>query len=63
MSYAREYAKPRRAGRGFAKACLQWIALAFYRVGTASANARQPILPYALDGACAGVALLWGGAR
>lgn len=63
MSHDLKRAKPRRAGRGFAEAILHWIALAFYRVGTASANARLPILPYALDGACAGVALLWGGAR
>ena len=60
MTYG-TYAKPRLAGRGFAR--LLWSAFASfpYRSGLASANACLPFLPVALDGARHGVALLWGG--
>ena len=54
-------AKPRLAGRGFAR--LLWSAVASfpYRIGLAGANACLPFLPVAVDGAGYGAALLWGG--
>lgn len=61
MSDGSTYAKPRRAGRGFAR-LLWWAVASFpYRIGLASANACLPFLPIALDGAGYGAALLWGG--
>ncbi|MFZ5667406.1 MAG: hypothetical protein ACOY7L_19500 [Pseudomonadota bacterium] len=60
MTDASAKAKPRRAGRGFAR--LLWWAFAsfLYRNGLAGANACYPFLPFALDGAGYGAALLWG---
>ena len=59
MTYG-TYAKPRLAGRGFAR--LLWSAFASlpYRSGLASANACYPFSPVAVDGAGYGAALLWG---
>lgn len=61
MSNAGTYAKPRRAGRGFAQSTWRLVALPLYRIGLAGSNAFLPFLPVALDGAGYGAALLWGG--
>lgn len=60
MSNGGIYAKPRRAGRGFAQSTWRLVAFLFYRIGLAGANACGPFLPVALDGAGYGAALLWG---
>lgn len=55
-------AKPRRAGRGFARSALsRLVAFTFYRIGTASANAWPLLLYLTAFGAGYGAALLWGG--
>ena len=55
-------AKPRRAGRGFARSAFsRLVATLIYRIGTASANARLALLSLALGGARHSAALLWGG--
>ena len=54
-------AKPRRACRGFAQSTCLLVAFPLYRIGLASSNAFLPFLPFALDGAGYGAALLWGG--
>lgn len=61
MSNGGIYAKPRRAGRGFAQSTWRLVAFLLYRSGLAGANACGPFLPVALDGAGYGAALLWGG--
>ncbi|AMK23512.1 hypothetical protein K426_12895 [Sphingobium sp. TKS] len=61
MSNGGIYAKPRRAGRGFAQSTWRLVAFLLYRIGLAGANACGPFLPVALDGAGYGAALLWGG--
>ena len=61
MSDGGSYAKPRRAGRGFAQSTWRLVAFPPYRIGLAGANACLPFLPVALDGAGFGAALLWGG--
>ena len=61
MSDGTAYAKPRRAGRGFAQSTWRLVAFPFYRIGLAGSNAFLPFLPVALDGAGYGAALLWGG--
>ena len=61
MSDGTTYAKPRRAGRGFAQSTWRLVAPLPYRIGLAGANACHPFRPVALDGAGNGVALLWGG--
>ncbi len=61
MSNAGTYAKPRRAGRGFAQSTWRLVAFPLYRIGLAGSNAFLPFLPVALDGAGYGAALLWGG--
>lgn len=61
MNHGLKYAKPRRAGRGFARSVV-WamFADASYRIGTPSANACLSFLPVAFHGAGRGAALLWG---
>lgn len=61
MSNDSTNAKPRRAGRGFARSAV-WAMLAVeaYRIGAPSANACLPFLPVAFDGTGLGEALLWG---
>lgn len=61
MTYDGKYAKPRRAGRGFAQSTCRLVASLPYRIGAAGANACLPFLPLAFDGAGFGAALLWGG--
>ena len=61
MSDGSTYAKPRRAGRGFAQSTWQLVAFPLYRIGLAGSNAFLPFLPLAVDGAGYGAALLWGG--
>jgi hypothetical protein len=61
MSRGSTYAKPRRAGRGFAQSTWRLVAFPLYRIGLAGSNAFLPFLPLALDGAGYGAALLWGG--
>ena len=61
MSNGNTYAKPRRAGRGFAQSTCRLVVFSLYRIGLAGANARFPFLPVTLDGARYGAALLWGG--
>ena len=61
MSNAGTYAKPRRAGRGFAQSTWRLVAFPLYRIGLAGSNAFLPFLPLAMDGAGYGAALLWGG--
>lgn len=61
MSDGGKYAKPRRAGRGFARSAMELVAIPLYRIGLAGANACLPFLPVAVDGAGYGAALLWGG--
>ena len=61
MSNGITYAKPRRAGRGFAQSTCRLVAFSLYRIGLAHANASVPILPFAFDGTGYGAALLWGG--
>lgn len=61
MSDGGTYAKPRRAGRGFAQSTWRLVASLPYRIGPAGANACLPFLPVAVDGAGYGAALLWGG--
>ena len=63
MSDGSTNAKPRRAGRGFAR--LLWTAFAspLYRIWLAGANTCLPFLPVAMDGAGHGAALLWGGCQ
>lgn len=56
-------AKPGAATPGFAQSTWRLVAFFLYRIGLAGANAYQPFLPIALDGAGYGAALLWGGAR
>lgn len=57
-------AKPRRAGRGFARSALcRLVASPFYRIGLAGANTCLPFLPVTVDGARLGAALFWGGAQ
>jgi hypothetical protein len=58
MSDGSTYAKPRRAGRGFAQSTCRLVAFSLYRIGLAGANACLPFLPVALDGAGYGAALL-----
>lgn len=60
MSDGGTYAKPRRAGRGFAQSTCRLVAFLPYRIGLAGANACLPFLPAAFDGAGRGAALLWG---
>jgi hypothetical protein len=50
MSNAGTYAKPRRAGRGFAQSTWRLVAFPLYRIGLAGANAFHPFLPVALGG-------------
>ncbi|ROT96500.1 hypothetical protein EB810_00590 [Altererythrobacter sp. FM1] len=61
MSNGDTYAKPRRAGRGFAQSTWRLVAFPLYCIGSAGAIDRLPFLPLALDGAGYGTALLWGG--
>lgn len=61
MNDGSTYAKPRRAGRGFAQSTWRLVAFSLYRIGTAGANACLPFLPFAVDGAGLGLALFWGG--
>ena len=61
MTYGDPYAKPRRAGRGFAQSTWRLVAFPLYRIGLAGSNAFLPFLPLAVDGAGYGAALLWGG--
>jgi len=57
------YAKPRLAGRGFAR-LLWWAVASFnYVIALEGASARLPLWPVAVDGAAGVVALLWGGTR
>ena len=55
------YAKPRRAGRGFAQSTWRLVASFPYRIGLAGANAGLPFPAVPSDGAGDGAALLWGG--
>ncbi len=63
MSNGGTYAKPGAGTPGFAR--LLWSAFAsfLYRNGLAGANACYPFLPFAMDGAGYGAALLWGALR
>ena len=61
MSHDPRHAKPRRAGRGFARLLWWAVASSQYRIGLEGANACLPFLPVAVDGAGIGAALLWGG--
>ena len=61
MNNGGTYAKPRRAGRGFARLLSRAFASIPYRIGMAGANACLPFLPLIVDGAGHGAALLWGG--
>ncbi len=61
MSNGGTYAKPRRAGRGFAQSTWRLFAFPLYSIGLAGSNAFLPFLPLAMDGAGYGAALLWGG--
>lgn len=55
-------AKPRRAGRGFARSALsRLVAFLAYRIGKAGAIALPVLLYLAAIGAGYGAALLWGG--
>lgn len=54
-------AKPRRSQRrGFTQSTWRLVAFSVYRNGLAGANACFPFLPFALDGAGYGAALLRG---
>lgn len=54
-------AKPRRSQRrGFTQSTWRVVASFIYIIGTARANACNPFLPVAMDGAGYGAALLWG---
>jgi hypothetical protein len=53
-------AKPRRAGRGFARSSWYWIVFSHYHIGLAGANSSLPFLPIAVDCARLGAALFWG---
>lgn len=61
MSNGDTNAKPRLAGRGFARSAV-WalFAAVFYRIGTSSANACLPFSPVAFDGTGLGAALFRG---
>ena len=54
------YAKPRLAGRGFARLLWRAVAPFNYLVALAGASACLPFWPVAVDGARGLVALLWG---
>ena len=54
-------AKRRVAARRLLQSTWWLVAYPFYRIGLAGANACQPLLPVAVDGAGYGAALLWGG--
>ena len=62
MSDGGTNAKPRRAGRGFARSALSLlVATLSYRIGKAGAIALPLLLYLAAIGAGYGAALLWGG--
>lgn len=62
MSDGNTYAKRRGGARRLAQSTWRLVAFPLYRTGRAGANACFPFLPFALDGAGLGAALLWGGA-
>ena len=55
------YAKPRRAGRGFARFAWRQLASSPYADGMAGAMARVPFRPVAVDGAAGVIAAFRGG--
>lgn len=55
------YAKPGAGTPGFAQSTWRLVAFPLYRIGLGGANACLPFLPFAVDGAGYGAALLWGG--
>lgn len=55
--------KRRVAARRPMQSTCRLLALSLYRNGLAGANACYPFLPFALDGAGHGAALLWGALR
>jgi hypothetical protein len=62
MNYGLTYTKPGAVTPGFAQSTWRLFAFLTYRIGTTSANACLPFLPFAFDGAGRGAALLWGAA-
>ena len=63
VSNVAPYAKPRRAGRGFAQSTWWLVASLHYADRLADAIALFAIQPFASDGAGSVGALLWGAAR
>lgn len=63
MNYASTKAKRRVAPRRPVQSTRRLFALTLYRNGLAGANACYPFLPFAMDGAGYGAALLWGALR
>jgi len=61
MSNEAPNAKPRLAGRGFARSMRRFCIIYSYSIGPAGVNFYVPLLPFALDGARRGAALFWGG--
>lgn len=61
MSNGSTYKKRRGATRRLTQSTWRLVANSLYRIGLAGANPVIPILPFAMDGARLGVALLWGG--